>query len=56
MSDDNIDIKTDIVDYGCNKAEYNDISYLARQIREREAFSKEDIDVIFLFLHNLFIL
>lgn len=53
MSNDNINIKTEIVDYEFNKAENSDVSYLARKIREKEALSKEDVDVIFSFFTQL---
>nr|KAF7437828.1 hypothetical protein H0235_000219 [Vespula pensylvanica] len=43
-SDTKIDSDTEIVDYKYNKAKNcDDISYLARKIREKEAFSQEDL-------------
>ncbi|XP_035727144.1 uncharacterized protein LOC118443784 [Vespa mandarinia] len=45
MSSDNINMKIEIVDYDCNQAENcNDITLLARKIREKEAFSQEDLN------------
>lgn len=54
-SDTKMDTDTEIVDYKYNKAKNcDDISYLARKIREKEAFSQEDLKVIFFFTQLIY--